>query len=55
MKVVDVDGSYLYRKYHSQTELEDLPPPVVPIAGWDVIEDPQSDCVAQIPKITHGK
>ena len=54
---MDVDGSYVYRKYHSQIEsdnFENLPLPDVPLTGWDVIENPESAIVTQIPKVTHG-
>ena len=56
-RVIDVDGSYIYRKFHSSMEssdFESLPLPGVPITGWDVIDGLNSASVKEIPKVTHG-
>lgn len=43
-KVIDVDGSYMYRKYYSfESDPESLPlPDVPPVIGWDVVDNPSS-------------
>ena len=43
MKVVDVDGSYLYRKQalSSETDTPDMPTSV-PLVGWVSIDNPAS-------------
>ena len=55
LKVIDVDGSYVYRKYHAmESDTESLPLPDVPPIGWDVVDDPSSTTVKEMPKVTHG-
>ena len=57
--VVDVDGSYLYRKYRSLTDagkqvaLSACPSP--PISGWrSVTEDTYRTIAPSIPLVTSG-
>ena len=57
--VVDVDGSYLYRKYKTLTEagesvaLPSCPPP--PLSGWVSVKDDSYQIVApSIPSVTAG-
>lgn len=53
--VIDIDGSYIYRKYHSETDdADNIPVPDIPPAGWDTIEGVQSVAIRELPKITHG-
>jgi hypothetical protein len=59
-RVIDVDGSYLYRK-HQQMKQQSrnvaplgLPPP--PVSGWELVcEDNHRDISSRIPKVTQGK
>jgi len=54
-KVIDVDGSYIYCKYHSmESDPESVPLPDVPLIGWDVVDNPSSTTVKEMPKVTHG-
>ena len=60
LPIVDVDGSYLYRKQqallHSGVQVAPLPPPAPPLAGWEVVTDSNVDTVsASIPTVTSGK
>lgn len=60
LPIIDVDGSYLYRKQqallHSGVQVAPLPPPTPPLAGWEVVTDSNVDTVsASIPPITSGK
>lgn len=57
--VVDVDGSYLYRKYQRLTEAGvhvarlDLPSP--PLTGWEqVTEDNVATLSLNVPRTTSG-
>ena len=57
--VVDVDGSYLYRKYVALTEAGEqvsvpgIPPP--PLTGWKcVTEDTYQTIACSIPSVTSG-
>jgi hypothetical protein len=58
-RVIDVDGSYLYRK-HQQMKQQSrnvaplgLPPP--PVSGWELVcEDNHRDISSRIPKVTQG-
>ena len=56
--VVDVDGSYLYRKKLLVSGGVDLPvtAPSVPLIGWEPV-DPAvpSQHIDNIPKVTHGE
>lgn len=58
--VVDVDGSYLYRKYKILTnagEHVSLPslPPLPPISGWIVMTNENYQSLAPtIPPVTQG-
>ena len=56
---MDVDGSYVYRKYKSlaesgvQVELPINPPP--PISGWIVVKEDNYQTIApSIPPVTSG-
>ena len=58
--VVDVDGSYLYRKYRSLTEAGvqvSLPAyPSVPLTGWNPVNEETCQAIApSIPHVTSGK
>ena len=58
--VVDVDGSYLYRKYRSLTEAGvqvSLPAcPSVPLTGWNPVNEETCQAIApSIPRVTSGK
>ena len=60
LPIVDVDGSYLYRKQqallHTGVHVEPLPLPAPPLAGWEVVTDSNVDTVsASIPIVTSGK
>lgn len=57
--VVDVDGSYLYRKYRSLTEAGvqvSLPVcPSVPLTGWNPVNEETCQAIApSIPRVTSG-
>ena len=57
--IVDVDGSYLYRKYVSLTEAGEevsIPAfPSPPLAGWkSVTEDTYQTIAPSIPPVTSG-
>ena len=57
--VVDVDGSYLYRKYKALTEagheVARPPRPSLPISGWrSVTEDTYCSIASSIPPVTPG-
>ena len=54
--VVDVDGSYLYKKYKllsdAGTNIAPLPPPEPPQASWTILT-PEN--VSSIPSVTQGE
>jgi hypothetical protein len=57
--IVDVDGSYLYRKYKSLTEsgVQVEPPlnPPPPLSGWTVVKQDNFQSIASsIPPVTSG-
>lgn len=59
LAIVDVDGSYLYRKYEAlmkageEVSLPSVPPP--PISGWIVMSDDNYQSLAPtIPPVTQG-
>ena len=59
--IVDVDGSYLYRKYKSLADagknvsLPTTPPPP-PISGWITMSNENYQALSStIPPVTHGK
>ena len=59
LKVIDVDGSYLPRKYERLRQaglnVAPLDPPSVPPAGWeDVNEDNHKDMAEKIPVVLPG-
>ena len=53
---MDVDGSYLYKKYKllsdAGTDVAPLPPPEPPRAGWTILT-PEN--VSSIPLVTQGE
>ncbi len=56
-KLVDVDGSYLFRKHqrlaHDGTQ---IPPLDVPLVGWEPVNAGNyMDMAKKIPRVTHGK
>lgn len=52
--VVDVDGSYLYRKYQLHADVVTAVPNP-PLAGWEpVSKGNYRDIASKIPKVTHG-
>ena len=60
LPIVDVDGSYLYRKQQTLLRrgavLLPLPLPAPPLAGWVLVTDSSVDSVAvSIPNATSGK
>ena len=57
-KVVDVDGSYTYRKRLSagaDVDSDATTLPDIPLIGWDSISGIHSKNADQIPIVTHGK
>jgi hypothetical protein len=59
-EIVDVDGSYVYRKYKSLADagknvsLPTTPPP--PISGWITMSSANYQALtSSIPPVTHGK
>ena len=59
MSIVDVDGSYLYRKYKTLSDagenvlLPSIPPP--PISGWTAMTSENYQSLAlSVPPVTHG-
>ena len=56
-KVIDVDGSYIYRKTQmASAPLRDAVLPDVPLIGWEGVDvTVRSNHVDKIPKVTHGK
>ena len=50
LPIVNVDGSYLYRKQqallHSGVQVASLPPPAPPLAGREVVTDSNIDTVS---------
>ena len=60
LEIVDVDGSYLYRKQQSLQQsgiqVAPLPPPAPPLARREVITDSNVNTVsANIPVVTSGE
>lgn len=54
-KVIDVDGSYVYRKYHQLPGIV-LPSPDPPLTGWETVTEANHLEIAnKIPRVTHGK
>ena len=54
--VIDVDGSYLFRKYEQCGDSNMLPVPNAPLAGWDIVsQENYSNIAKNIPTVTHGK
>ena len=59
-QVVDVDGSYLYRKKlsspSSSFDPADTALPSIPLTGWDPVDESNhSEMAKKIPHVTHGK
>ena len=59
LPVVDVDGSYLYRKQQLLTQtgvhVAPLPQPPPPLTGWEfVFQDTVGTISARIPIVTSG-
>lgn len=53
-KIIDVDGSYLYRKYHQHPGVT-IPSPSLPLTGWETVtEANHTEISTKIPKVTHG-
>ena len=55
--IVDVDGSYLYRKQQQLNfqQLSDLHVPCVPLSGWETVTDTNmKDKCVHIPRVTPG-
>lgn len=60
LAVVDVDGSYLYRKQQlvAQTgvQVAPLPPPPPPLTGWESVSDSTIDTISpRVPTVTSGE
>ena len=60
LPIVDVDSSYLNRKQqallHAGVQVAPLPPPALPLAGWEVVTDSNVDTVPEsIYTVTFGK
>lgn len=54
-KIVDVDGSYIYRKYHHHPGVV-FPTPDPPLTGWETVSDTNyTEMASKLPKVTHGK
>ncbi len=60
MPVIDVDGSYLYKKYKAlnesgkQVSLPSIPSP--PLTGWTIVTSENFQSVAAfVPRVSHGK
>ena len=55
-QVVDVDGSYLYRKLQASAASVDASTvPEPPLIGWESVEGPNSESVNELPIVTHGE
>ena len=59
LPLVDVDGSYLYRKQQTITQsgiaVAPLPPPSPPLSGWEVVTDGNVQTMAsKIPVVASG-
>ena len=59
LPIVDVDGSYLYRKQQTITQsgiaVAPLPPPSPPLSGWEVVTNGNVQTMAsKIPVVTSG-
>ena len=58
-KVIDVDGSYLYKKHQLQGSIcstDNATIPDVPLSGWETVDTSNySDMSKKIPMVTHGK
>ena len=57
---MDVDGSYVYRKYQQMVSsgiaASDPGPPPLPLTGWEqILETNYKDMAKKIPKVTHGE
>lgn len=58
--VVDVDGSYVYRKYQNMVSsgitVSDPGVPAIPLTGWEQITELNyKEMAKKIPKVTHGE
>lgn len=54
--MVDVDGSYLYQKYHQAGILAAVPIPEPPPAGWvSITKANYHEHASKVPRVTHGK
>lgn len=59
-KVIDVDGSYLFRKKQqlllSSDDTLDTAVPTIPLSGWEPIDDSNYQNMGKkIPLVSHGK
>lgn len=59
LPIVDVDGSYLYRKEQSLIEsgisVVPLETPSAPLSGWEVVTDVNMDTIIpKMPVVTSG-
>lgn len=53
--VIDVDGSYLYRKRVQLNSSVDSPPPNPPLTGWKVVNASNVDTMSKhIPRVMPG-
>lgn len=54
--IVDVDGTYLFRKLHSSgVDLSSMPLPSLPINGWESItSDNVTEMSSKVPVVTSG-
>ena len=59
MKVIDVDGSCLYKKHQQlggvqSTDSDTIPD--VPLSGWETVDASNYSAMSKkIPRVTHGK
>ena len=59
VEVVDVDGSYLYRKHKNMADsgiiVAPLPLPSVPLSGWEAVsQDNVAEISLKVPHVTSG-
>lgn len=59
MPVIDVDGSYLYRKMQRKSpdglDISTLPIPLPPVSGWELVTvENATEIGTKIPSVTPG-
>ena len=59
LPVIDVDGTYMFKKQQHLTRvgltLSPLPPPPAPLSGWKIVNEKNVDSIAcNVPTVTSG-